>query len=97
MTNSKFISNTAVLSEWYIIATKPEHRKYQRALILRDFLMNSLRRNTMAAELTAGKYPVGYTVPFRQSNALQWSKSTVPYSPEELMPLLPGERNDCNP
>lgn len=51
----------------------------------------------MSAELTAGKDPVGYTVPFRQSISLQWSKSTVPHSPEELTPLLPGERNDCNP
>lgn len=80
MTNSKFISNTAVLSEWYIIATKPRHRKYHHALISRDFFMNSFRRNIMSAELTAGKDPAGYTLPSGQSISLQWSKSTVTHS-----------------
>ena len=42
MSKSKFISNTAVLSEWYTIATKPEHRKYQHALILSYFFLQTL-------------------------------------------------------
>lgn len=87
MTNSKFISNTAAFSEWYIIVTKWEHRKYQHVLISRDFFMNSLRRNTISAELTAGKDPESYTVPFRCRNTLQWFKSSVRHSPEELIPL----------
>lgn len=53
----------------------------------KTFFMSSLRRNTMAAELTSGRDPVGYTVPFRRRNTLQWSNSTVPHSPKELIPL----------